>query len=124
MVYSVQREKISGMLRSRPEVQTAMRALLDTHLNSLPLDKVGAIFSFIVKAAYPLPDEDLKKIIMSVKRNIVMQTTDVDTASKGALDEKGARLVLKKNREALTVQAIFLKCGQKLLYDKVISSNP
>jgi hypothetical protein len=45
-----QRQKTALILRRRPEVQIAIRALFDVHINNLKMDKLGSLFSFLVKS--------------------------------------------------------------------------
>jgi hypothetical protein len=50
IVNEQQRQKTALILRRRPEVQIAIRALFDVHINNLKMDKLGSLFSFLVKS--------------------------------------------------------------------------
>jgi hypothetical protein len=65
-------------LRRRPEIQIAMSALLNDHLNKLKLDKLGSIFSFLVKSQYPISQEDMKALAKAFKRNLVECSTTIN----------------------------------------------
>lgn len=64
------------MIKNREDIREAVEYLLNIKLNDLTLDKVGSLFSFLVKAAYPLTDEDLKKLLKAVKLKVLMQTSE------------------------------------------------
>ena len=68
-----QRMKIIKSIRNRPEVEEAISKLIHKHIDTLHFDKIGSILSFISKSAYPLPDEDFRKMFKAVKRSLVVQ---------------------------------------------------
>ena len=49
-IYQQQRQKVSLTLRRRPEIQITLKTLFQEHLGALRLDKIGSIFSFLVKS--------------------------------------------------------------------------
>ena len=62
------------MIASRPEINNAIRIMIDEHIENLSLDKIGSFFTFLVKANYynrNLSEEDMKKVLRSVKKNIL-----------------------------------------------------
>jgi len=57
LVHTNNRLKISNVLQMRPEVNLAIDTLVNQHIERLGSDKVGSLFSFIVKTAYPINNE-------------------------------------------------------------------
>ena len=76
-VYMEQRYKTSQSLRRRPEVLVALRAIFDDHINKIRIDKLGSIFSFLVKSQFPVSQEDIKNLSKAFKRNLVINTSNM-----------------------------------------------
>jgi hypothetical protein len=78
--------------------------LIDTKIDGdlIPFDKVGALFSFIVKASYPIEEQDLKKLLRSFKRLMIAKNNEISIEAEDSE---------KQVRDLLTTIAIFLKCS-------------
>lgn len=113
LVFTEKRQKISDQLRSRPEVQTAMYQLLNEHVKTMSLDRIVSCFSFMCKSAYPVSDEDLKRLFKAFKRNIVKMFSELPIENP---DTKQ----MKHIQDVLTCMAIFIKQCHKLSFDKAI----
>jgi len=48
-----------------------MDILIEKHIDRISIDKVGAVFGFVVKAAYPISDESLRRLLLSFKRHLI-----------------------------------------------------
>lgn len=51
---AIYRKKLKEVLHGREEVAFALNHIIDNHLDRLYADKIGSLFSFIVKTEYPL----------------------------------------------------------------------
>jgi hypothetical protein len=72
-IYTSQRIKISRVLTSRPEVRGAIESLINENIEKVGTDKVGSLFSFIVKSSFPVDNELLKKITKGFKKKIITE---------------------------------------------------
>jgi hypothetical protein len=48
-----------------------MDNLIEKHMDNISIDKVGALFGFVVKAAYPMSEESLRRLLLSFKKHLI-----------------------------------------------------
>ena len=99
-MHQEQRTKVAKALMKREEVKEAMNILIDTHIDKLGMDKISIIYSFMIKAAYPVTEDQLRKICKAMKRSIIVNHSENKT-------------------EYLTMLAITLKLSAKFQFDKL-----
>jgi len=68
-------------MRRRPEIQIALKNLFEKHINNLRIDKLGAIFSFLVKSQFPISQEDMRALSRAFKRCLLINTTAINSST-------------------------------------------
>lgn len=68
------RQKLIDLVSQREEILYAVNTVVDHHLDRLYADKLGSLFSFVVKTQVPITTEQIQRIFRQFKKLIIMYT--------------------------------------------------